>query len=98
MSKSHYLYSDDGRVYLEREYRDKQRTTRDLAGELKALGHPTYHKLVERAIVHHGIKLRNRSEAQSAALKADRAKHPTKGSPRSEATKRQISNRLKGHQ
>ena len=98
MSKSHYLYSDEGKVYLEREYRDKERTTRDLATELTGIGFPTYHKLVQRALIHHGIKLRDRSEAQSAALKAERAKHPTKGTPRSDTTKRLISQSLKGQQ
>lgn len=96
MKATHFLYTAEGKEFLEREYRDKKRTPRDLAESLSNSGFKTYHKLVVRALEHHEIPVRDKSEAQAEALKAERAKHPTKGKPRDQDTREQISKTLKG--
>ena len=44
-----------------------------------------------RAARKHGIDIRDRSQAQKAALKNGRHKHPTKGKKRDSETKKKIS-------
>lgn len=97
MKTLHFLYTAEGKDFLEREYRDKKRTPRDLAESLSNSGIKTYHKLVVRALEHHSIPIRDKSQAQAEALASERAIHPTKGKPRNPSTKEQISKTLKGN-
>ena len=55
----------------------------------KELG--TYPKKIERILKKNGTTLRTRSESQSLAIKKGRAKHPTKGTKRTEEEKTKIS-------
>ena len=63
------------------KYSVKNRSFSDIAKELG-----TYTNKVVRAARKHGIDIRDRSEAQKAALKNGRHKHPTKGKKRSNKT------------
>lgn len=74
------------REWLEAEYVQKERSFGDIATELN-----TYANAVRRTAIKMGIKPRDKSEAQSSALKAGRHTHPTKGKKRSDKTKLAIS-------
>lgn len=80
-----WLFTAAGKVYLMREYVKQERSTYAIAKE-----RCTYANMVRRALVHHHIALRNRSEAQEKALKHGRATHPTKGSRRPQETRDRI--------
>ncbi len=60
--------------YLVEEYVDKQRSTHEIADELGV-----YPNKIRRALIKYGIPVRNRSDAQTAALKNGTQHHPTKG-------------------
>lgn len=83
------LFGPNGKEYLQREYVTNERSTHEIAEQMK-----TYHKLVRRALQHHQIGIRNRSEAQSSALTTGRAPHPTKGKSRPEVTRERIRQKL----
>lgn len=51
----------------------------------------TYPKKIERILKKNGETLRSRSESQSLAIREGRAKHPTKGTKRTEEDKMKIS-------
>lgn len=51
----------------------------------------TYANRVRRLFIKLGIPLKDKSEAQKEALLSGRSKHPTKGTKRSESTKKKIS-------
>lgn len=51
----------------------------------------TYANKIRRMFMKLGIPIKDRSEAQKEALMSGRSKHPTKGTKRSENTKRKIS-------
>lgn len=72
--------------WLNEEYIVKNRSCDDIAVELG-----TYRHRVRRALIKNSIPLRSQSDAQSAALKSKRAKHPTKGTHRPESVKVLIS-------
>jgi very-short-patch-repair endonuclease len=55
-----------------------------------ATDYNTYANRIRRDAKKFNIKIRNKSEAQKNALKTGRHNHPTKGSSRSEETKRKI--------
>jgi very-short-patch-repair endonuclease len=74
------------REYLVREYVQNQRSTYDIAQECG-----TYPNKVRRALKQHQISCRDKSEAQSVAIKTGRNKHPTKGNIRSEEIRIKIS-------
>jgi very-short-patch-repair endonuclease len=74
------------REYLLREYVQNQRSTYDIAQECN-----TYPNRVRRALRQHKIKCRNKSAAQSVAIKTGRHKHPTKGNKRPEDIRIKIS-------
>ena len=84
-----FLFSSEGKVFLEREYTQNQRSTHELAEERK-----TYHKLVLQALRHHRIVVRDRGEAQSSALVTGRAPHPTAGKQRPKVTRDRIRQSL----
>jgi hypothetical protein len=64
-----YLFSEAGRIYLEKEYVQNNRSTYDLAAEREV-----YANVIRRALVFHGIKLRSKGEAQKIACKLGRHK------------------------
>ena len=72
--------------FLVKEYSVKNRSFGEIAKELG-----TYTNKVVRAARKYGIDIRDRSEAQKAALKNGRHKHPTKGKKRSQEVKEKIS-------
>lgn len=74
--------------YLVEEYVDKQRSTHEIADDLG-----TYPNKVRRALIKHGIPVRNRSDAQTAALKNGTQSHPTKGAPLSPEHREKIGER-----
>lgn len=74
--------SEKGKVYLLEQYEKAQLSTYIVA---KALG--TYANCVRRALIHHKIELRDKSEAQRASLESGRHEHPTQGRPRTEDEK-----------
>ena len=79
-------YIDEG--YVIKEYHDNK-STYEIAKNLN-----TYPKKIERILKKNGCKLRSKSEAQKSALKHGRATHPTKGKPKTEAQKLQISKNM----
>jgi hypothetical protein len=81
----HYLFSERGKNYLLSEYVEKERSTYDIAAE-----NLTYANLVRRALVHHGLYRRDKSQAQKAALKAGRHDHPTQGRSRTPEERQRI--------
>lgn len=74
---------DEG--YVIQEY-SNNKSTYEIAKNLN-----TYPKKIERILKKNGCKLRSKSEAQKSALKYGRATHPTKGKPKTEEQKLQIS-------
>ena len=72
--------------YLDLEYNKKERSFADIA---KDLG--TYPNKIRREAIRVGISPRNKSKAQSLALKHGRIKHPTEGSHRTEDVKNKIA-------
>lgn len=77
----------DNKKWLENEY-----ATKSFCEIAEELG--TYPQKVRRAAIKLGIKIKDKSEAQSMALKAGRAKHPTDGRKRTEQEKITISEAL----
>ena len=73
--------------FLISEYSVKNRSFGDIAKELG-----TYTNKVVRAARKHGIEIRDRSQAQKAALKNGRHNHPTKGKKRKQDVREKISN------
>lgn len=75
--------------YYEEEYNRKERSTHDIARE-----HGTYPNKIRRELKQFGYELRDRSEAQAAALRHGRHGHPTRGKPLAESVKFKISQTL----
>lgn len=75
--------------FLVKEYLSNRRSFGDIA---KQLG--TYSNKIRRAAIKFGIEPRDKSDAQSVALKSGRHKHPTKGQKRTEEVKIKISETL----
>lgn len=73
------------RDYLYNEYITNKRSVGDIAVE-----HNTYANKIRRELIHYGILLRDKSDAQSAALTSGRHKHPTKGTVRDDDVKSRI--------
>ena len=72
--------------WCNKQYWTLERSIGDIAKELD-----TYPNKVRRALKSHGIKIRDKGAAQSAALKSGRSSHPTKNKGHSEAAKIKIS-------
>lgn len=81
MNQKTFLLSPAGGEYLRTQYGEKLRSTYEVAEELGC-----YANLVRRALFHHGIPLRDRSEAQKVALVTGRHKHPTRKHDAKKAT------------
>lgn len=71
----HFLYTFEGKQYLEQAYIRDERSTYDIAAEQ---GPGVYPNLVRRALLHHNMPLRTHKAAQTAALKSGRHPHPKK--------------------
>jgi very-short-patch-repair endonuclease len=74
------------RDYLLREYIDKERSIYDISKECN-----TYPNAILRALRKHHIPVRDKSAAQSAAIRSGRHKHPTRGKKRTEDVRIKIS-------
>ena len=75
--------------YIADQYFNKSKSVIIIAEELG-----TYPNKVGRALKKAGYSLRNKSQAQTNALKTGIHKHPTKGTKRSEETKDAIANSM----
>jgi hypothetical protein len=76
--------------YYQREYVEKERSTHDIAWE-----HGTYPNKIRRELKNFGYELRDRSEAQSAALRHGRHGHPTRGRVTPDVVRERISQSLR---
>jgi very-short-patch-repair endonuclease len=74
------------KAYYKTEYVDKERSPADIADE-----HNTYPNKIRREIRAFGFALRDKSEAQKAAIKNGRHLHPTKGKTRDITVRHKIS-------
>lgn len=74
------------RDYYLVEYTQKKRSPQNIAEEWG-----TYPNKIRRELKRFGIKIRNKSEAQTAAIEIGRIQHPTKGKKRSADLKEQLS-------
>ncbi len=81
-----WLLSEQGKTYLQEEYVVKLRSTYQIAADRN-----TYANAIRRALQHHGIPLRDKSESQAAALATGRQVHPTQGRKRSDEERQAIS-------
>lgn len=73
------------REYLEQQYITNKRSIGDIAAE-----HDTYANKIRRELIHYGIHIRDKADAQSIAITSGRHKHPTKGTNRSDDVKSRI--------
>jgi hypothetical protein len=80
-----FLYSPQGKAYLDDKYNGAEKSVREIADELG-----THAMAVVRAMDAHGLARRDRAEAQKTALQKGRAEPPTRG-PRTEATRQAIA-------
>tara|TARA_R110002051_G_scaffold284668_1_gene346844 strand:+ start:666 stop:1448 length:783 start_codon:yes stop_codon:yes gene_type:complete len=78
--------------FIVEEYVKKNKSTYEIS---ESLG--TYPNKVRRTLVKLGVKLRDKSKAQSTAIQSGRHKHPTKGTERSESDKIKISEGMFSH-
>lgn len=74
------------KAYYKTEYVEKERSPADIADE-----HNTYPNKIRREIRAFGFALRDKSEAQKAAIKNGRHLHPTKGKTRGVEVRHKIS-------
>ena len=80
---------DRTKEYYDREYVTYGRSPKSIAEEWD-----TYPNKIRRELIKYGFELRDKSEAQSVALKCGRHKHPTKGRERSDDAKIKISEKM----
>lgn len=86
LSKKYSSMSDkDKTKHIKEYYIDKGMSFADIAVELN-----TYANKIRRDAKKFGIKIRDKSEAQSNALSSGKHKHPTKGKKRDQKTKEKI--------
>ena len=78
--------------FIVKEYVENNKSTYEIS---ESLG--TYPNKVRRTLVKLGVKLRDKSKAQSTAIKSGRHKHPTQGTERSENDKVKISEGMSSH-
>lgn len=83
---SNFLLTSEGKKYLDDQYIKAERSTHDIAEELG-----TNPNKIRRALMHHNLPLRTRSDAQKKALEHGRHNHPTKDTKRDKVTKQRIS-------
>lgn len=75
--------------YIKEQYEQQGRSPGDIANELH-----TYPNAIRRALEKNGVRLRDRSQAQSKAISTGRHPHPTIGKTHSPATRRLIGERV----
>ncbi len=80
------MSADERLAFLKKEYCEGGRSFGDIA---KSLG--TYTNRLRRDAISFKLPIRDKKEAQTNALKSGRAKHPTEGTKRDDATKVKIS-------
>jgi very-short-patch-repair endonuclease/DNA-binding CsgD family transcriptional regulator len=80
------LSNEKYKEFIKKEYLENNKSPYEIAAELG-----TYANKIKRDLLKLKIKLRDKSAAQSAALKTGRKKHPTEGIPRATSTKLKIS-------
>ena len=90
MTKQHFLFNLNSKQLLVDGYINQKKSIRELAKEIN-----TSFGTVRRALIYHGIPLRDKEEAQRAALQNGTAIHPSKGSKRSVDTRLKISEAMK---
>lgn len=73
--------------YLHTEYVENNKSIGKIAEQCD-----TYPNAIRRELIAYGIPVRDKKEAQKAALDSGRHKHPTKGKKRPESTKEKIGN------
>jgi very-short-patch-repair endonuclease len=83
---------DSEKDFIVNEYVKKKKSTYEIS---QSIG--TYPNKVRRILIAAGVNLRDKSEAQSTAIKSGRHKHPTKGTQRSENDKIKISEGMSSH-
>ena len=83
---------DDHRDFIIDAYVTEKKSTYEISQELG-----TYPNKIRRALKKFGIELRDKSSAQSQAIKSGRHKHPTKGKARSEEERLKISEGMSVH-
>lgn len=84
--KPYNTYSDyDKQELIKKLYLLDKKSFQDIAGLLQ-----TYANKIRRDAVKFGIAIRDKSQAQTNALKSGKHKHPTKGTQRSDETKDKI--------
>jgi very-short-patch-repair endonuclease len=81
----HFLYTEQGRLYLVEEYVTNNKSAYELA---TILG--TYANFIYRALRHHNIERKDKGSAQRLALQTGRTKHPTLGKKHDIVTKNRI--------
>lgn len=90
MTKQHFLFNLNSKPILVEGYLNQKKSIRQLAEEIG-----TSFGTVRRALMYHGIVLRDKEEAQKAALDNGKATHPTEGCKRSVETRVKISESMK---
>ena len=88
--KKHFLYSGEGKKYLEDNYINGDQSTYEIADKWK-----TYPNFIKRTLLHHNLKLKTKSECQKIALQKGRKVHPTKDKKMPILTKIKISSSLR---
>ena len=83
---------DDHRDFIIDAYVTEKKSTYEISQELG-----TYPNKIRRALKKFGVELRDKSSAQSQAIKSGRHKHPTKGKVRSEEERLKISEGMSVH-
>lgn len=86
MSHKHFLFSEEGKIYLLSAYVTERKSTGEIAKEKN-----TYPNMVNRALKFHGIEIRTRSDAQKIALERGVKPHPTKGKEMTQEIKNRIA-------
>lgn len=67
------FFCPQSKKYLQQHYVKLGKSTYVIAAE-----QGTYANLIRRALIHHGIPLRSKAQAQKIALKSGRHPHPTR--------------------
>lgn len=86
MSENKFLYTEEGKQWLQTNYIDGDYSAKDIVVKF-ALSYPN---VVYRALRHHGLPRKHRSTAQSDYLRKNPEKHPTAGKERTLDEKKRI--------
>jgi hypothetical protein len=92
MREKDWLFTSPGKDFLVEQYQEHLRSTYEIA-EVRG----THANTIRRALLYHGIPIRDKQTAQINALRRGRATHPTSGIGHTDATKAAISNSITNH-